>query len=222
MNGVIFLDDDYSSGIPGHRGTRIVVDLQSGPIDPPAVALHSQGKRGNENGDEKQANVEGSCGTLYTYGMDLISMPRTELPEGLKVLFVDDDAILRKLFTRSIKLVAPDWTVREASNGETAIHLVGEEDFDLIFVDMYMASVEKQLLGTETVAELRAKGVKSRICGLSANDKEHEFLEAGSDAFLLKPMPCEANALSHALSRLLDLDSRDVDKVTADVLLPDL
>ena len=82
-----------------------------------------------------------------------------ELPNSLKVLFVDDDRVLRKLFARTIKMVAPGWTIREAANGEAAILLADEEDFDLIFCDMYMASVEKQLLGTETVAELRSKGL---------------------------------------------------------------
>lgn len=36
------------------------------------------------------------------------------------------------------------------------------------FMDMYMASIEKQLLGSEAVALLRSMGVESRICGLSA------------------------------------------------------
>jgi len=42
-----------------------------------------------------------------------------ELPEGLSVLFVDDDAVLRKLFMRAVKKVAPDtWKIRDASSGE--------------------------------------------------------------------------------------------------------
>jgi DNA-binding response OmpR family regulator len=47
---------------------------------------------------------------------------------------------------------------------------------------------DKQLLGTETVRELRAKGVKSIICGLSANDLERSFLNAGADSFMAKPV----------------------------------
>jgi CheY-like chemotaxis protein len=99
--------------------------------------------------------------------------------------------------------VAPGWSFREASNGETALRLVETEQFDLIFMDMYMASVEKQLLGTETVVALRRKGIDCRICGLSANDKESEFLEAGADAFTFKPFPCEARALTQELCRVL-------------------
>jgi len=61
-----------------------------------------------------------------------------DLPEKLSVLFVDDDPILRKLFARTIKTVAPNWEIREAANGETAVRLTTVEGmhFDLIFMDM--------------------------------------------------------------------------------------
>jgi CheY-like chemotaxis protein len=152
-----------------------------------------------------------------------------ELPKRLSILFVDDDPVLRKLFSRKIKTLVPDWTVREAANGETALLLVEQQSFDVIFVDQYMASVEKQvrdkvlrlgwpasrrdipltlpilsqLLGTETVQALRSKGVGSLICGHSANDKEEEFLQAGADAFCIKPFPLEARAMTAELCRIL-------------------
>jgi hypothetical protein len=67
-----------------------------------------------------------------------------------------------------------------------------------------MASVEKQLLGTETARALRAKeGVKSQICGLSANDIEKSFLEPGADAFIMKPLPCGKEALSRDFLRII-------------------
>lgn len=65
-----------------------------------------------------------------------------------------------------------------------------------------MASIEKQLLGTETVRALRSRGVESLICGLSANDLEQQFVEAGANFFLFKPFPCEKEALSLELIRL--------------------
>lgn len=66
-----------------------------------------------------------------------------------------------------------------------------------------MASVEKQLLGTETIVALRGKGVHSRICGLSANDLETAFLNAGADFFLLKPFPVGNDSLLRELDRIL-------------------
>jgi len=188
MEGEIHLDDEYHSGIKHYPGTRFVVNLKREAIDPQSLhEVHSY-----------------SCGdTGETLLLEDDEMCVLNLPENLSVLFVDDDPILRKLFSRTVQTVAPSWRIREASNGETALRLVNETAFDLIFMDMYMASVEKQLLGTETVRELRARGVTCRICGLSANDKETEFLEAGADAFTFKPFPCEARALTHELIRVL-------------------
>jgi signal transduction histidine kinase/CheY-like chemotaxis protein len=213
MGGEISLDNEYDSGVFGYSGARFIIDLQSGPVDLPVITFPLfDGDETDDDGtddDVSNENFKKSEGSGITHGMDddMNSLPH-ELPETLKVLFVDDDSVLRKLFTRSIKRVCPGWTIREAANGETAILLAEEEDFDLIFCDMYMASVEKQLLGTETVAELRAKGITCRICGLSANDKEIEFLEAGSDTFHIKPMPCEANALKQTLYRVLYAEHR--------------
>ena len=67
---------------------------------------------------------------------------------------------------------------------------------------MYMASPTKQLLGTETVRAMRSRGVKSVICGLSANDMKSAFEEAGADTFILKPLPCKQDALLKALQHV--------------------
>lgn len=55
----------------------------------------------------------------------------------------------------------------------------------------------------DSFSTLLLKGVESRICGLSANDCEENFLDAGADCFLFKPFPCEMDALSRALIRVL-------------------
>jgi CheY-like chemotaxis protein len=99
---------------------------------------------------------------------DTISTKVVKLPENLSVLFVDDDLVLRKLFSRSVTKAAPTWKIHEAANGETTLRLVDSEAYDLMFMDQHMASTEKQLLGTETVRALRAKGFKNAICGLSS------------------------------------------------------
>jgi len=196
MGGTISLDESYDSGIPGQRGARFVVDLRQPPIDaanPESLDGYVKNMDGESGGTDPVSDEEER----------LVHSHHLDLPSKLSVLFVDDDPILRKLFARTVKTVCPEWNIREASNGETALQLVETDHFDLIFMDMYMASIEKQLLGTETVRELRARGVACRICGLSANDKESEFLDAGADAFTFKPFPCEPVALRQELGRVL-------------------
>lgn len=194
MGGDIRLDEDYNSGIPGCPGSRFVIDLKVAPMDPNEYNSHA----GNGICSLNDSPFENDCESAH--------LIVGEMPESLNVLFVDDDQIMRKLFARTVKTVAPGWTVRQAANGETALKLTETDHYDLIFMDMYMASVEKQMLGTEAVQALRAKGVTSLICGLSANDKEDDFLAAGADAFTFKPFPCEKVALSRELLRILNQD----------------
>jgi CheY-like chemotaxis protein len=199
LGGEIRLDNTYESGLPGRPGAKIIVDLKSPPIELKDLQDYDPSANDGDSGE-----------TGLTMTDDEDSIPH-ELPEKLTVLFVDDDAILRKLFTRTVKTVAPTWDLREAANGETAIRLLETDRVDLIFMDMYMASVQKQLLGTETVQALRSMGVTSRICGLSANDKEKEFLEAGADAFTFKPFPCAPRALTAELSRILNTERVEIE-----------
>lgn len=197
MGGDIQLDETFDSGIPGRPGCRFLIDLGEGPIDD-NHEMFANRYRDDLTSERDVLNITDETKMVG-------STPSIELPEKLSVLFVDDDPILRKLFARTIRTVAPNWEIREAANGETAVRLTTVEGvhFDLIFIDMYMASVEKQMLGTETVELLRRKGIESRLCGLSANDKEKEFLEAGADCFTWKPFPCEPMALRIELARVL-------------------
>jgi signal transduction histidine kinase/ActR/RegA family two-component response regulator len=192
LGGEIFLDESYDSGIVGSPGARFVIRLNASNsfnlFESATASIRSRTDLSKL--EESNENVPGSVEDIII------------LPDQMTVLFVDDDHVLRKLFVRAVRQVAPHWTIREAASGETAIQLVDSQDFDLIFMDQYMASTEKTLLGTETVRVLRSKGVQSILCGLSANDLEKAFVTAGADAFIMKPMPCEKNLLTRELLRI--------------------
>jgi signal transduction histidine kinase/CheY-like chemotaxis protein len=196
MGGAISLDEDYDSGVEGFPGSRFVIRLDCQPLqmDDSSIMMGKHQDGGGEdapllrNGDTKEEEFN--------------------LPESLSVLFVDDDMVLRKLFSRAVRKISPEWSLQEAANGETALKMVesGENHFDLMFVDQYMASVEKQLLGTETVRAMRVMGITAKICGLSANDVEHAFEDAGANTFMFKPFPTKPDALKRELFRILNPD----------------
>lgn len=221
MDGTIFLDETFHSGVNDNPGTRFVVALNAIPLDPMVAEAKAEAEESESS--LSHLHLEGGEVTLnngqsVTDMSDIVRSQEMgsadDLPEGLSVLFCDDDRVLRKLFTRSLRRVAPTWKVQEAANGETALHLVESQEFDLIFLDQYMASINKQLLGSETARALRAKGVKSLICGLSANDVEHLFKDAGATAFMFKPFPCGVVPLRKELSRIL-YDEGSFDRPTA-------
>jgi signal transduction histidine kinase/CheY-like chemotaxis protein len=239
LNGEVSLDETFDSGIEGCPGSRFVMNLKIPTMTPeeyesklvsegsdsvtseaparafvPVEVKSSSVLRGEEK-EEESIDTETLSGgrveeeTKGDLENQMIKEPQ-ELPEKMSVLFVDDDLVLRKLFTRSLRRVAPQWNIQEASSGESAVRVVEESDwFDLIFMDQYMASVEKQMLGTETTRALRSKGVTSLICGLSANDVEEAFIKAGADLFMHKPFPCNPEALKRELLNLIHLKKRN-------------
>ena len=114
-----------------------------------------------------------------------LTLLQTDILFRLDPCAPSDDMMIRKMFTRSIHRCCPGWTITEAANGETALHLVDSNNYDIIFVDQYMSSTEKQLLGSETVRALRARGLSSIIVGFSANDAWDLFREAGAGKLYL-------------------------------------
>ena len=69
--------------------------------------------------------------------------------------------------------------MKAAACGEAAIELIDQQERHvLIFCDQCMSTTEKALLGTETIKVLHSKGVKTILCGLSANDLGDEFMAA--------------------------------------------
>lgn len=203
MGADLYLDDDFSSGIPGCPGTRFVLRLNQAPLELESGMVASRRQSVAEMSAELTINRGGSTNSLAT--MPENPQSAYVLPQKMTLLFVDDDSILRRMFCRTVKAVVPSgWTIRQASDGETALRLFDDgESFDIVFMDHYMASHNKQMLGTETVQALRARGVDSIICGLSANDKEEEFRQAGADAFMFKPFPCQNDALRRALWQVI-------------------
>jgi CheY-like chemotaxis protein len=185
MGGDVRLDEGYTSGVPSCPGTRFILDLKKPPLD----------LRVNIGADEDVTENESESSIK----------PTTEvaLPKELSVLFVDDDLMIRKLFLRALKRVAPGWKCDEASNGEAALVMSRAKTYDLLFVDQYMASIQKQLLGSETVRAMRTEGCQAKICGLPANDAEQLFMEAGADCFIFKPFKCEKEELRAELLHVL-------------------
>ena len=137
LNGDIWLDETYDSGVKDSPGARFVLRLNTPPISSGAILDSSDmGGTSSTTGELVHQNDEN----------DRVSDNTVELPENLSVLFVDDDRILRKLFSRSVAKAAPTWNIQEAANGEAALRLVDSEPYDLIFMDQYMASTEKQII----------------------------------------------------------------------------
>ena len=114
MEAQLSLDDSFKSGIPGCPGTRFTLQLNQAPLDFDDVC-----------------DVDTIC-SGHDQAEELI------LPDNLSVLFVDDDSMVRRMFTRALQRAAPLWSIQEASNGETALRMLDSDSFHIIFMDQYV------------------------------------------------------------------------------------
>ena len=125
MGGEVILDSDYRSGVEGCPGARFIVKLKT-----PVVQNIDLPSDISDTANTSSSQMDTAS---FTTGVK-DAKHETELPESLSVLFVDDELTLRKLFSRSVKKNFPGWTFQEAANGETALRLAENTDFDLIFL----------------------------------------------------------------------------------------
>ena len=102
----------------------------------------------------------------------------------LKVLVVDDEARMRKIVKDF--LLAKDYKVVEASNGEEAIDIMYEDkDIDLVLLDVMMPKMD----GWETCREIRKVSQVPIIMLTAKSDETDELLgyNLGIDEYITKP-----------------------------------
>jgi signal transduction histidine kinase/ABC-type amino acid transport substrate-binding protein/ActR/RegA family two-component response regulator len=128
--------------------------------------------------------------------------------EGLRVLLVDDEAILRESTTEALRTLGVKVTL--AADGQEAVDLVAGNSgaFDLVFMDLTMPRMD----GRRAFQEIQ------KICpglpvvltsGYNEQESIQDFIGRGLAGFLQKPYTL--NALRETLQRCLrPADSRDV------------
>lgn len=111
----------------------------------------------------------------------------------LKLLIVDDSAIVRKVLIKTIKLAnVPIGEIYQAGNGEEALKEMSSHPVDLIFLDINMPTMN----GMEFMHRLRQldQGSDTPVIVVStegSRDRREELFSLGVKAFLRKPITPE-------------------------------
>jgi len=100
-----------------------------------------------------------------------------------KLLVVDDEDRIRRLL--KMYLEKADYSIEEAENGQIALDMALENDYDLILLDVMMPEMD----GIEVAEEIR-KEKETPIMMLTAKGEELNRIqgfEAGVDDYIVKP-----------------------------------
>ena len=102
----------------------------------------------------------------------------------MRIAVIDDERPARKELIYQIKEVLPDSEIEEADSGSSAIALIGEKQFDLLFVDINLNDME----GTNLVIVARKLLPNVQIVFATAYSQYAiKAFELGVNNYLLKP-----------------------------------
>jgi EAL domain-containing protein (putative c-di-GMP-specific phosphodiesterase class I) len=115
--------------------------------------------------------------------------PTVNQPRIGRILIVDDEAILREVYTGF--LAAGGYLVESAGGGKEALDLLGRERFDLILTDIAMPDMD----GLQLLRAVRERDLDIPVVLVTGNPNVQtavEALEQGALRYLLKPVSEEA------------------------------
>lgn len=117
-------------------------------------------------------------------------------PQVLRVVVVDDHTLFRKGVRAMISTVAGVEVVAEASDGETAVHLVMESDPGLVLMDLQMPGGS----GLKAISQIIARRPDTNILVVTMfedDDSVFAAMRAGARGYVLKDM--DADDFAHAI-----------------------
>jgi len=122
-----------------------------------------------------------------------------------KFLIVDDSAIIRE--TMSDFSIDLNHAARTVPSGEEAIKVIKKEDFDLVFLDIYMPGIN----GLETLKQIRAVKPMQKVIIMTSDRAEEVFDDAivkvqKVSGFINKPFSLEV--FSNCVKTVLVLNGK--------------
>ena len=107
--------------------------------------------------------------------------------EKIRILVIDDQAVVRQGFVSLINTVADMQVIAEGTNGQQALELYRQHRPDVVLMDLRMPVMG----GVEAITALRREFPASRVIVLTTYDGDEDIyrsLQAGALGYLLKDM----------------------------------
>ncbi|HEX4039687.1 MAG TPA: response regulator transcription factor [Acidobacteriaceae bacterium] len=107
--------------------------------------------------------------------------------DSIKILIVDDHAIVRQGFAALLSTVPGFAVVGEAADGEQAVEMFRKHRPDVTLMDLRLP----KLNGVEAIAKIRGESPGARIIVLTTYDGDEDIyraMQAGAKGYLLKGM----------------------------------
>lgn len=118
------------------------------------------------------------------------------MPDPLRVLLVDDVAVIRHACAKALEASGRFTVVGEAENGAVGIRMADDLKPDIVLLDLSMPKVD----GLEAIPRILGVSPLSKVVVLTGLDEDNVARQAkalGADAYLVKGL-----SLQHIVDRL--------------------
>lgn len=119
--------------------------------------------------------------------------------ENIRILIADDEPEIRMIESRSMR--SQGFKTAECADGQTAMHMILTQHFDLILLDLDMPGLD----GFHILQNMREQAIDIPVIIVTANEEEYNEVfgfSLGADDYIIKPF--RPSALSARVKRLLD------------------
>jgi PAS domain S-box-containing protein len=184
MNGDLFVDPTYDSGVPGCPGCRFTLLF-------PAKKVKMKPHPGRNRKKKSSA---------------LVNKPLHLFANRKMLLVDDDDALAMTTARRFLKLTNHTWAIDVAKNVDTAEKMFLEKDidhYDIILSDHFIAGGKKN--GGEFISYIADQDYCGVLVGSSGNDLAIEHTNKGAIDFFRKPIFRDEKYLVDRINQLLPL-----------------
>ena len=124
------------------------------------------------------------------------------LPTKRRVLFVDDDPMLARVYAMVLHDQSHGWEGRSATSGSQALDLMARMPFDVVVADLQMP----QMSGIELLVKIRNQYPRTSRFILSGIRDQAEIARCLGDTHQFISKPVDLKTLCDALARICSLD----------------
>lgn len=117
----------------------------------------------------------------------------------IRILFVDDEAMVLQGLQRSLRPFRNDWSMEFAVGPERALQILGERTFDVVVSDLRMANMD----GAELLREVARRQPRAARVVLSGHADEGLVLRSMESAHQFVSKPCDPEVLKAVITRLV-------------------
>ena len=168
--------------------------------EPPAAMVISRRRSHHSVKNDWKNYLSSAHGGINSVPM--LASDTEKSPTKKRILFVDDNPDLARVYALALQGENRHWEVRKATSGKQALDMMAQTQFDVVVTDLRMP----QMTGIELMVKIREQYPRTSRIILSGIRDQEEIARCLCDTHQFIPKPVKLETLRETLARICGLD----------------